>query len=584
MTLLPASGLDYLNTLRQKTGLKPFAQQKQLQTAAKNHSDYMQSNHVSGHYEDSGDEGFTGIRPVNRVLYAGYPARYVLENVSSGTPTVEESVDGLFSAIYHRFGFLSPLVDEIGIGISPDERFYTYDMGNSTVADLCLHGTYETGDYYTGVCADASRRIESDTYLNAVNGLKEDAPDLIVWPTADSTDIPPVFYEESPDPLPSHSVTGYPVSVEFNDAKFSEPPTLRLFSLEDASGSTVRKLVLMDKDNDPNHEFSGYQFALFPKNRLEWGSMYFAKLTYGYDGSVRTKRWCFSTRSLRKWAERVYRIEDERDAALEVVSGVRYAVYVVPEDTNDRLGRVSYSYDTSISFDFIDQNTFTITLTGEAGGHADLSFSNGQKIRLTIAQTDTASEPQNATCIPLDTSDNQETQTSDGNDENGAAEPEENENPEETGATDSSDQTAKTPTGSGTNGEPGSVILVEEGTSGTYRTLDTDTYAFDENDTHAHAAILENGGIEYHVRTVEGNTSVLAEKAGGEIRIDHRGNTLVTPSPERSLTVEVGPNGHVRLRIDGKLRPKTELPPGTRVEIEENRIRTTIPLPDRVVF
>ena len=111
-------GLGYLNALRTASGLAPFSAQSNLIDAAQNHSDYMNTNQSYGHGEDSSLPGYTGSSPSQRAIYAGYFSRKVGENVSYGRLTVEGSIDGLFSAIYHRFGFLSPSYDIIGIGIN----------------------------------------------------------------------------------------------------------------------------------------------------------------------------------------------------------------------------------------------------------------------------------------------------------------------------------------------------------------------------------------------------------------------------------------------------------------------------------
>ncbi len=405
MTSIQASvGLDYLNDLRAKTGLPVFIEQANLTTSAQNHSDYMQINNISGHYEDSSKTGYTGNAPVDRVLYADYFSRIIGENVSAGQKTVQESIDGLFSAIYHRYGFLSLEKDEIGIGVSDNNTFYTYDMGNMGVNDLCHGSSASSG--YSGICKDINKVIKSVDYSNAMNANKSSAPELILWPAMNSDDIPPVFYEESPDPLPNDSVTGYPVSVEFNDGKFDTAPTVSSFILTNAvTDSVVENIVVMDADNDPNDNFTAYQSALFLKKRLEWGTPYSVAFTYSYDDIESTKNWCFQTRSLATYADSVYRIEND-DVSLDVVSGKKYAIYVVPNNTNDTLGMVNMRYDCDTHlFSYIDSNTFNITITGEVGQYITLSFNNNQTIKLTIATTDTATHPLNITCDQVNDTD-----------------------------------------------------------------------------------------------------------------------------------------------------------------------------------
>ena len=385
--------LDYLNSLRTKTGLPPFSSQTNLTAAAQNHSAYMQTNNSSGHGEVSIDTGFTGASPFDRVVYAGYLSRSVGENVSYGSnATYTSSIDNLFSAIYHRFGFLGLTHNEIGIGISNNKQFYTYDMGNHQLNLLCQNPSYTgSGLSYYHVCADTEKKIKGSDFISASDAIKNVSPALILWPADNSTDIPPVFYEESPDPLPSDSVTGYPVSVQFNEGKFTSAPTMSSFTLTDANSNQVSTLITMNHTNDPNGHFSAYEFALFPENRLEWGSQYSAEIIYDDNGTQKIKSWSFVTRSLKSKADRFYRIENNADISLNVISGERYALYVVPNNTNDSLGSLSYRYTSNApSFSYIDSNTVTLTLTGSIGQYASFTFANGQKIRVTIASTDNA--------------------------------------------------------------------------------------------------------------------------------------------------------------------------------------------------
>ena len=108
MTSIQASvGLDYLNSLRTNAGMPAFTSDDQLEASAKNHSKYMQTNNIFSHGEDSTKSGYTGDYASNRAIFAKYKNKGVSENISARQASVEDSIDGLMSAIYHRFGFLS---------------------------------------------------------------------------------------------------------------------------------------------------------------------------------------------------------------------------------------------------------------------------------------------------------------------------------------------------------------------------------------------------------------------------------------------------------------------------------------------
>jgi hypothetical protein len=396
--LLNATPLDYLNTLRTSTGLNPFSNNTQLHNSAQNHSNYMQQNNTAGHGEVSGNSGFTGETPSVRTQYTGYSSLFIGENVSAGTSTIEASIDGLFSAIYHRFGFLSFHYDMIGIG--SNSTFYTYDFSNSQHNLLCEGASYTGAEsYYTNACIDSNKHISVTDYTNASNSFKANATALILWPALNVNNIPPVFYEESPDPLPSHGVTGYPISVEFNDKKFDTPPVVTQFTLKDESNTTLNLLTTMKNNNDPANKFTAYQTAIFPEERLEWGSIYYPSMHYDFNGTSTTKKWCFSTKSLILEAAHFYRVQNNTDINYTVRSGESYAIYVVPKDTNDKINSVSYSYNVSnVSFAYIDNNTVNITLNGSIGSYAIFTFNNGQKITLTIQNSDTSTIPKNESC------------------------------------------------------------------------------------------------------------------------------------------------------------------------------------------
>jgi len=406
LALASSEGLEYLNHLREQAGLVTLNENSALQLSAQNHSHYLNINDTSGHYEDENADGFTGESPSDRAVYAGYYSTGIGENVSVGQKDVNQSIDGLLAAIYHRFSFLSLEKDEIGIGV--EEEHYTFDMGNSLLNDLCQNHTYTDGDYYYNVCADPDKKIESESYLDAREHYKTlaSAPDIVMWPPAGGDHIPPAFYDETPDPLPDYDVSGYPISVEFNDAVFPDAPTDLSLRLEDDTNTTVESIILMDENNDPEGLFSDHQFALFPRQHLEWGRTYYPTLSY--EGS--TRRWCFATQSLSDFgAEKVYRIDSSDDITLKVVSGKKYALYFVPQDQEDIFNSYpSSSHNTQPpTIGFIDWNTLLFSVEGDNGESVELTVGNssGQTVTLVIDTNDQAEQPAHDRCDAVNTYD-----------------------------------------------------------------------------------------------------------------------------------------------------------------------------------
>ncbi|MDF1883567.1 chitobiase/beta-hexosaminidase C-terminal domain-containing protein [Sulfurimonas sp. SAG-AH-194-C21] len=376
--------LTYLNTLRNSAGLPSFTRNISLENASINHSNYLNEDGSISHYEpNTANSFYTGNTPNDRGIAAGYQALYYSENISSGQAGVRASLDDLMSAIYHRFGFLDLNIDEIGIGVNVNSIF-TYNMGNSLLNALCNSSSYSgTGSYYYNVCADSSLKIEVSNYDNNLYALADAAQDYTLWPPSGSIDIPPVFFEEIPDPLPNRSVSGYPISIEFNDRKYEGSNIdINSFKIYDESNTEVTNTLLMDSLNDPNGHHTALQFTLFPLDRLKWNHTYTIELSYTIDGISTSKTWLFTTRNLNY---DIFEITSNTET-IRVTSGDTYAFYFPPVDGSDIFNSVSYSYSTASSptVDIYDGNTLIITMNGLDSQKAIFNLTNGKTLTLQI--------------------------------------------------------------------------------------------------------------------------------------------------------------------------------------------------------
>ncbi len=382
------STLAYLNTLRQKVGLGDFTDNNLLNDAAYNHAYYMKANNYVGHYEDSSNDYYTGYYPWNRTVYAGYLDTMVSENLSYGQDTYMLSIEGLFSAIYHRFGFLDTNVNEIGIGIV--DKFYVYDMGNTEIEAFCENPTSASSGY-TSVCKDSSVIVPKDI----VDKISSQNPKYILWPYPYESDTTPVFYEESPDPLPDYSVSGYPVSINFNPYFYENSSialdSFKIYKVINDSEEELSDTRILDKDSDPNGEIDRYKFALFPLNRLEWNTLYKVVADFTIDGENKEFSWEFKTKPLEyPWYE-----IGSGSYTYDIKNSTTYALYMPPQSSNDVIGNISYSYSSTLSIntlDYYDQNTLLINVSGNVGDHITLSFAN-RSVTLNISQSDTANPP-----------------------------------------------------------------------------------------------------------------------------------------------------------------------------------------------
>jgi uncharacterized protein YkwD len=381
-----AQALEYLNNLREQAGLIALQNDERLALAAQGHANYLHSNHRWGHQQRRGDRLFTGETPLQRMLNAGYPSRHNSENVSShsGRATPMKSVNGLMSAIYHRFGFLSFDYDEIGVGYASGDDFHSfvYDMGNSEKARLCETDAAEpvSAAYVYKVCAIQHKSVDKTVFDQSLKKVQQQNQPIVVWPPKEGIQVPPAFYDEDPDPLPQHDVSGYPVSIQFNPSYFKQPPLVSRFQLfAGVEQTAVEPLAIFSQKSDINRKFSAYEFALFPKNRLQWNTRYRAEVDYiTADGNSQTLTWNFTTAGF--------------DAPMYVVQGNEWIqaedevfyVYSPPLSARDAKSEylVSFRGFSDVEVIILDAHTLRIRPVG-ARGEAMFEF-HGK--RFTVAR------------------------------------------------------------------------------------------------------------------------------------------------------------------------------------------------------
>jgi len=364
---------NYLNNLRYKAGMSKFLYNKTLQKSALSHAKYLIKNNKIGHYEVLGESEFTGVLPKDRVVKAGYKTGLSIENVSSNSIGYEDSVDGLFAAIYHRFGFLNFQVDEIGVGVSQDQNdssktAYVYNMGIYEINDLCSGSSYSgRGGYTYHICKDSEFRIEKRAFDDGYNACYKRDKKIVVYPYDKQEEIPPAFYDELPDPLPDHRVSGFPISIQFNPYYVHR---VKLESFELFLGEQkVEDILIYDHLSDINSIIKPNEFALFPLKRLEWGSEYKARVAYKIDGKSHIKEWSFRTKKL---PFKIITVED-RKTKIEISNIKPTILYFKPKNSTDTLDDIKYPKELDI--EFIDKNTIKITTKAEVGKSFKLKIS-----------------------------------------------------------------------------------------------------------------------------------------------------------------------------------------------------------------
>lgn len=394
-------GLEYLNLLRINAGLSTLEYNRVLENAAQNHANYIGDIYQKYKKNLMHDEDntkypsnlYTGDKPIDRGIYLGYKSLFYFENLSAGHKTIHASIDALMSAIYHRFGFLRNNIDEIGIGINKSKKRYTvynYNMGNSILNILCEGYSFSAkSGYVYKVCSDKKFKVEKSLYYSTKNHLAQEAPKYIIWPPKNSINIPPVFFEETPDPLPDSSVSGYPVSIEFNKYYYDDKDiVIKNFKLFDEKDKEVTNTLLMDYSNDPNEKHTRFQFTLFPMKRLLSNHIYKVKIDYFEDEELKHLKWKFLTKSIKY---PFYKITS-KNATIKLKTDRYYILYLAPKHNNDIFK--SWKYKKKKLFKsyikYLDGNTLLVKFSGKIGDKYSIKLSNLKKINIQISKKDNA--------------------------------------------------------------------------------------------------------------------------------------------------------------------------------------------------
>ena len=358
-----SDALHYLNTLRQHSGLIKLKANKKLNHATKAHASYLVRQQKNGHLEKKGWRGYTGKTPSDRVLKAGYLSRMVMENVTVNTKNYRDSIDVLFSAIYHRFVFLNFDKDEIGMGNAITKKSkrihssFVYNLGSKEIEKLC-EGYYlkQNGFFYMqNLCADSSVEVPEYRVKEKQDKIRVKNSNIILYPYKDAHNISPVFYTESPHPLPGSKVSGFPISVQFNPSAYSKVH-LKEFSLYDAKGKEVKKKKIITESNDKYKRFTPLQFAFMPLERLAFNTKYRVAFEAITDGKRVKKSWYFTTT---KPKGTLYTITQKK-RTIKVAKGDTIVLYFKPKSNKDILGHIKYRGKLNIKH--LDKNTLILTI------------------------------------------------------------------------------------------------------------------------------------------------------------------------------------------------------------------------------
>jgi hypothetical protein len=300
----PNETLTFINQInhdRLNVGVTAFKTNYLLGISALNHAKYVVLHQTLTHSEIEGEEGFTGMDATARAKYVGYSTRYVSEVINYRTNDV--AYESLMTAIYHRFGLLNPIYDEINV----QYQSQTNRTKDATVGNMATYAYSQPNYSWSGV--------QEELYLKTATH--------IYYPYDTQTQVPVVFYEENPDPLPNYGVSGYPISMQLNHYKV-DIEKCSDFVFELYKGDQKVDAIFMTYQDDPNSKLKNTQFILFPKERLHYNTEYKAIFQYSENANVTKIEWSFKTKQI----DNLYTNSGELDINATINS--EYIVYMPP--------------------------------------------------------------------------------------------------------------------------------------------------------------------------------------------------------------------------------------------------------------
>jgi uncharacterized protein YkwD len=364
------AGLDYLNYYRRLVGLPEFRWSDELHVATKAHANYLDANpSEESHDEISGHDLYYASSIWDRDHRAGYATALTSENFGPGIAEADGApVKGLMTAIYHRFNILNFNFDEVGVGENTNLVVHVEDFGNGAIRELCeaaeASGTTPSDPVY--VCSNNCVAVEYSDVMARMDVTAGDL-DAILYPAPGQSDVQTVFFGETPDPIPGHSFSGLPASVQFNPytqdcgAIADGFQSMTLYDLNESRN--IDPLKVMTGANDPNNHFTQCDYAFFPKESLTFGHTYRVDFNTTEPGA--SKSWTFTV----KKPEGTVVTVTGSDLNLTVGNG-DYYLYIPPTDETFPTA-FSYSYslgEVSATIDNYDPDTLHVQITGGQPG------------------------------------------------------------------------------------------------------------------------------------------------------------------------------------------------------------------------
>lgn len=249
-------------------------------------------------------------------------------------------------------------------------------------------GRYRDSGRYRRPCA-ADTHIRAE-YLDELDAqVRAGLPEVVLWPPDGATDVPPAFFIEEPDPLPDLDLSGFPVSIQFNPAAAGEVE-IRAFRLQRIgpdgapAGDAAAGFRLLDQGSDPNGLLSSHEFALFPLERLAWGSRYRASVDARVDGVPRAFAWSFETQG----ADTPLLTAPGARQRFVVQSGVDYLLYLPPDADHSFTvlsTRTRHQRGNRVTLELVDPNTLKVRVDARICDRIRMRFDSERTVELVPA-------------------------------------------------------------------------------------------------------------------------------------------------------------------------------------------------------
>jgi hypothetical protein len=237
--------------------------------------------------------------------------------------------------------------------------------------------------YYSNLChSDFKVSKKFSKELNARQYKKN--PDYVVWPPLNANEVRPVFFDETPDPLPDLDVSGYPLSLQFNPGKVKSAK-VSTFKLEKKSKNgkwtRIKAVREINHSNDPQKVFSKLQFAWFPLQRLDWNTTYRASVFAKIDESKNNIKWLFTTKSINT---PLITVKSHQKKVL-VPKDKWFTLYLVPsKDVSRPMQQINLAWRgfSKVKSNIIDLNTIKLIIENTHCQPVTLEMAQGRKLTL----------------------------------------------------------------------------------------------------------------------------------------------------------------------------------------------------------